>query len=92
MLSKMPIDLGKVKKEDINKEILRAGISAELDAVNLYEQLAAVTDDKDIKKVFLEITKEEKTHIGEFQTLLLREDEEQKRELEEGKKEVEKLI
>lgn len=91
MLSKIPIDLEKVKKEDINKEILRAGISAELDAVNLYEQLAAATDDKDIKKVFLEIAKEEKTHIGEFQTLLLREDEEQKRELEKGKREVEKL-
>lgn len=91
MLSKIPIDLGKVKKEDINKEILRVGISAELDAVNLYEQLAAAADDKDIKKVFLEIAKEEKTHIGEFQTLLLREDEEQKRELEEGKKEIEKL-
>lgn len=92
MLSKIPIDLGKVKKEDINKEILRVGISAELDAVNLYEQLAAATDDEGIKKVFLEIAKEEKTHIGEFQSLLLREDEEQARELEEGKKEIEELI
>ena len=92
MLSKIPIDLGKIKKEDIDKEILRVGISAELDAVNLYEQLYSAAGDEDIKKVFLEIAKEEKTHIGEFQALLLRKDEEQKRELEEGRREVEELI
>lgn len=91
MLSKMPIDLGKVKKEDINKEILRVGISAELDAVNLYEQLAAATDDEDVKKVFLEIAKEEKTHIGEFQALLLELDKEQERELKSGEKEVKEI-
>lgn len=39
---------------------------AELDAVNLYEQLAAMTDDKNIKKVLFDIAKEEKTHVGEF--------------------------
>jgi len=33
MLSKIPIDISKVKPEDINKEILRAAIIAELDAV-----------------------------------------------------------
>jgi len=38
-----------------------------------------------------DIAKEEKTHIGEFQTLLLKEDEEQVTELEKGKKEVEEL-
>lgn len=91
MLSKIPIDLGKVKKEDINKEILRVGISAELDAINLYEQLAAATDDEDIKKVFLEIAKEEKTHIGEFQALLLELDKEQERELKNGEKEVKEI-
>ncbi len=37
MLSIIPIDLNKIKKEDIDKEILRLGIIAELDAVNLYE-------------------------------------------------------
>jgi rubrerythrin len=31
-----------VKKEDLDKEILRAGIIAELDAINLYEQMAAL--------------------------------------------------
>jgi len=89
MLSQIPIDLEKVKKEDLNKEILRVGIVAEYDAVSLYEQLAEMTNKEDIKKIFLDIAKEEKTHVGEFQALLLAEDEEQLRELENGKKEVE---
>jgi rubrerythrin len=91
MLSKIPINLEGIKKEDIDREILRAGIIAELDAINLYEQMAAMTQKKDIKKVLLDIAKEEKTHVGEFQTLLLRLDKEQERELEEGKKEVEEI-
>lgn len=91
MLSKIPIDLEKVKKEDIDKEILRVGMIAELDAVNLYEQLASIAGNEVIKKVLLDIAKEEKTHIGEFQALLLEEDREQAKELENGKKEVEEL-
>lgn len=92
MLSQMPIDLAKVKKEDRDREILRAGMIAELDAINFYEQMAALTENEDIRKVLLDIAKEEKTHMGEFQTLLLREDEEQKEELKEGEKEVEELL
>lgn len=91
MLSKIPIDLDKIKKEDLNKEILRAALIAELDAVNLYEEMAALTTKEDIRKVLLDIAKEEKEHVGEFQTLLLREDKEQEKGLEEGRKEVEEL-
>ena len=92
MLSTIPINLEKVKKEDLDREILRVGIIAELDAISLYEQLAAMTGNENIKKVLLDIAKEEKTHVGEFQALLLEQDEEQKRELEEGKKEVDELM
>ncbi len=91
MLSKIPTDLEKVKKENLDKEILRVGMLAELDAVNLYEQMAGLTENENLKKILLDIAKEEKTHIGEFETLLLQEDEEQKKESEEGKKEVEEL-
>lgn len=91
MLSKIPIELEKIKKENLNKEILRAAVIAELDAINLYEQMAALTDDAHIKAILLDIAKEEKTHVGEFQTLLLKNDTEQEKELEEGKKEVEEL-
>ncbi len=91
MLSQIPADLSKLSKENLNQEILRVAIIAELDAINLYEQLAALTDNTDIKKVFLDIAKEEKTHVGEFQTMLLRLDQEQVREMERGQKEIKEL-
>ena len=89
MLSITPADLAKMKKEELNKEILRLAMIAELDASNLYEQLAAMTDRADIKTILADIAKEEKTHMGEFQALLLRYDKEQAAELAKGKKEVE---
>lgn len=91
MLSKIPINLEKIEKENLNKEILRAAIIAELDAVNLYEQMAALTENKDIRAILLDIANEEKTHVGEFQTLLLINDKQQEKELAEGRKEVEEL-
>ena len=91
MFGQVPINLEKLSKEHINMEILRIALIAELDAINLYEQMAAYTDDGNIKKVLLEVAKEEKEHVGEFQTLLLRLDKEQVEEMEEGKKEVEEL-
>jgi rubrerythrin len=92
MLSQIPIALDKIKEKNLNKEILRAAIIAELDAVNLYEQMAEMTKDQGIKKVLLDIAREEKTHIGEFQAMLLKSDQEQEKELKEGKEEVEALM
>lgn len=92
MLSKIPIDLGKIKKEDLDREILRAAIIGELDAINLYEEFANMTDNEDIQAVLRDIAGEEKTHVGEFQTMLLRMDNEQEIELGKGRKEVEELI
>jgi rubrerythrin len=91
LLSRIPINLERIKKESLDKEILRAGIIAELDAINLYEQMAAMTENADIKRILLDIAKEEKTHVGEFQALLLISDKEQEKELQEGKKEVKEL-
>jgi rubrerythrin len=89
MLSSIPFKLEKIEQGDVDKEILRAGIIAELDAINLYEQMAALTNNKHIRETLLDIAREEKTHVGEFQALLLKADKEQERELEEGKREVE---
>jgi rubrerythrin len=91
LLSKIPIRLERITKANLNKEILRAAVIAELDAINLYEQMAAMTENEDMKRVLLGVAKEEKTHVGEFQALLLTNDKEQEKELEEGKKEVDKL-
>ena len=92
MLSQIPIDLKSISAEDLDKEILRAGIIAELDAINLYEQMANLTKNPDIRTILLDIAKEEKTHIGEFQALLLMFDPQQKKELEEGAEEVEEEL
>jgi rubrerythrin len=89
MLAKFPADSRGLTKTVLNKQLLRLGIIAELDAINLYEQLAAAASDKKIMAVFLDIAREEKTHMGEFTALLLENDKEQMRELESGKKEVE---
>jgi rubrerythrin len=91
LLSKIPIDLEKIKKADLNKEILRVAISAEFDAINLYEQMAALTEEKNLRAILKDIAKEEKTHVGEFQALLLMIDKQQEKELAEGKQEVEEL-
>jgi rubrerythrin len=91
-LGKIPIDLSKIKQDNIDKQILRSGILAELDAINLYEQMADMTDNKELKQILLEVAKEEKEHVGEFQTLLLDMDKQQVEEMEEGKEEVEELL
>jgi len=85
MLSKIPL---KISKGMTDKEILRVGMIAELDAVNLYEQMASLASNKHVKEQLMDIAREEKTHFGEFQALLLMLDKEQVRELEKGKEEV----
>jgi rubrerythrin len=90
-LSEIPIELSKVPKNLLDREIARAGMIAELDAINLYEQMAAMTGNQLLKKVLLDIAREEKTHVGEFETVLLMEDKEQVKESKEGRQEVEEM-
>jgi len=78
------------KNSSSDKQILRAAILSELDTINLYEQLADEANDSKIKDILLDVAREEKTHIGEFQALLKEIDEEYAEELKNGKREVEK--
>ena len=78
--------------EELDLEILRAAMIAELDAVSFYEQLAAMAENPNVKAVLLDIAREEKTHVGEFQTMLLELDEEQVNELIKGRDEVKELL
>jgi rubrerythrin len=50
--------------------------------------MADLTENSDMKKILLDVAREEKTHVGEFQSLLLDLDDEQVVELEQGRKEV----
>ena len=88
MMSKIPVDLEKLKGKLRDAEIARVGIIAELDAISLYEQLAALAESKLLRKVLLDIANEEKTHVGEFLEMLKRLDREQEKELERGRDEV----
>lgn len=91
MFSRIPIKLDEIDVSDLDKEILRTAIMAEYDAINLYEQMDSLSKSNDIKKVMLEVASEEKEHVGEFQTLLLRIDKQQVDEMAGGTEEVEEL-
>ena len=78
-----------------HEELVRAirfMVSAEYEAIQLYEQLAESTDNKLAQEVLRDIADEEKVHAGEFLRLLheLQPDEEQF--YEDGAKEVEEEI
>ena len=92
MLADKPIKVENINKKYLDREILRLAIIAELDAINLYEQLSQATENKAVAEVLLEVANEEKTHMGEFHALLLREDEAQREELQKGKQEVEEKL
>jgi len=87
--SAVPTD---ISGKDVNKQVLRMAIISELDAVSLYEQMASKATDPQVKKLMLDVAKEEKTHVGEFEAMLLKLDGEQKTELKAGEKEANKLL
>jgi rubrerythrin len=67
MSSQIPLQ---IKKDNVDAQIARAGMIAELDAINLYEQMANITDNPAFKKILVDISDEEKVHAGEFLELL----------------------
>ena len=76
MLSQIPAILEELDPENIDKEVLRVAIIAEFDAVNIYEQMAGLTKDENLRAILLDIAKEEKLHIAMFQSVLLEYDQE----------------
>lgn len=90
MMGKNPFEKGKKFSKEEMAQALRLAIISELDAINLYTQFASACTDKKIKEQFEDVAREEKTHVGEFLELLLKLDPQQVKELEEGRKEVNK--
>jgi len=91
MLAKYPFELPKERpltKGEI-AQALRWAIEAELDAINIYEQLAAGIDDERIKGIFLDVANEEKEHFGEFLAALFEVDRELAKYMKDGFEEVE---
>ena len=49
---------------------------AELDAINLYEQMSNLTKNEEIRIILLDIARQEKIHVAMFETVLLQTDKE----------------
>lgn len=82
-------DFFEILNKGTDPEMLRSSIVAELGAISLYEDMAKNTKDAKLKKMFLDIAKEEKVHVGEFEYLLNEyKDTEQGDAIKDGKKEV----
>jgi len=72
--------------------ILRLAIIAEYDASSLYERLADLTSSEKIRKVLLDISREEKVHAGEFDYLLRELDKQYSSSKKEGENEAKELL
>ena len=78
-----------------NRELARAirlSITAEHDAVHLYELIADTTTNTFVRKVMQDVANEEKVHVGEFEKLLSVIDVQDTEYVEEGKTEVEEMM
>jgi rubrerythrin len=49
---------------------------AELDAINIYEQMANLAKSEKIRRILLDIARKEKIHVAMFETVLLQTDRE----------------
>ena len=81
----------KLTKEELIRAV-RFMIAAEYEAIQLYMQLAESTDDKLAKDVLVDIADEERTHVGEFLTLLKQLAPDEEKLYSEGAEEVEEMI
>lgn len=71
-----------------DEQILRISISSELSAINLYQQLAEQTSNQKLKRILLDVAKEEKVHVSEFEAMLRKIDQEQVESDIEGSEEI----
>ena len=90
-----PFSVMKSDRKLTQEELVRAirfMISAEYEAIQLYQQLAESTDHELAKEVLVDIANEEKEHAGEFLRLLRELDPEEEKFYKEGYEEVEEMI
>ena len=71
---------------------IRSAIMSEYEAIQLYTSLSDTIQDEIIKAVLIDITNEEKVHVGEFQALLRMLDPVESANYAEGDKEVSDII
>jgi rubrerythrin len=87
-----PISKLMVTESHTDRERVRTAIIAEYDAINLYEQFANATKNSSVRKMMLDIAREEKVHVGEFELLLEKLDKEMSEAIEDGAAEAAELV
>ncbi|MCF7952632.1 MAG: rubrerythrin [Spirochaetales bacterium] len=87
-----PFHVMKSDRKLTHEELVRAVrfmVSAEYEAIQLYQELAESTDNELAKNVLIDVADEEKVHAGEFLRLLKELDPEEENFYKEGYAEVE---
>ena len=79
-LCQIPLQMSNLKNENLDKEIIRSCIIAELNAINFFEQLSMLTTNDAIKHLLLTVIKGKKDYVEALQTLLLSVDAQQSTE------------
>ena len=74
-----------------DRNIVRQAIKMELDAISTYEQMASMVKSEKLKKVLLDVAKEEKNHAGEFEFVLGELDKEHAPAVEDGMEEAKEI-
>jgi len=93
MLALTPIELEKIESGvEKDAQILRLAMISELDAINLYEQMAEQVSTVKVKELLENIADEERIHLGEFQAILITIDDNHVQGLKKGKLEVDKIL
>lgn len=78
-------------QKNMDLRALRIAMMAEIEAVNVYERLAEMVKNPKVKEVLLDVAKEEKVHVGEFQKMIDTLDKEYEDSIKDGEEEVEKM-
>lgn len=81
----------KLTKDEMIRS-LRFSISAELEAIVFYDQLAKASDNSLFKRVMLDIANEESVHLGEFIRVLFELNPDEKNFMDKGFDEVQDII
>ena len=64
-------DLAGVAPEDLDKEILKAAVLAELETISMYEQLAEMTRSRELRTTILDVIRNKRMQTGELQAQLM---------------------
>ena len=81
----------KLSKEELIRTI-RFSIASEFEAIQLYEQIKDSIDNIEAKKIFEEVSEDEKIHVGNFTYLLELLSPEDKKLSQEGRQEALEVI